>query len=601
MPEIVLRVARRGDAAAYDVSMHFPSEVGEPYVALSYCWGGDQPYKTTRARIRSEDVGLDWHSLPTTIQDAVKVTVGLGFQYLWVDSLCIVQDDAQFQKARHIAQMPQIYSNAVVTLAASKSSRAADGFLNHVGIRSLTRLAVKLRYADRNNSIFGDLFLVEFRDDLDTEPLDLRGWTFQERHLSTRIVDFEARCVSWSCLSEPPGRIRDGWGLFQPKSSSSKLRAWYALRRLRDADGHAKTRPRHTITTQGYTRASTAPSDEHYQTVLEEFYSVVSDYTERVLSIPQDRILAVSGMAEMFGTILEDDYAVGLWRRSLPAGLLWNISRFSGDVETRADEEEDEEEEEKHPHHLHPRPPLFQAPSWSWAAVNGRVSTFHQTLALIPAVADLDVRVQLVEPTARYGAARWGRLAGRGRLRRALWSGAGRSSSSWRRGDLYALHDDRSEPSSSSSSGGGERGSDDGMDRSPFCREIPLLRMMPDAIENFDRDMSAFQSSDKLEDSFVEVYLLQLGVFGWNEETLERQHPIGLVLREISNPAREVTGPTDISDDAFSSHSRRFTRLGMFTVDSWLWGEAAKAGDQRTVDLPRFFFSGCAPERFEIF
>lgn len=587
MPEIVLRVARRGDAAAYDVSIHFSSEVCEPYVALSYCWGGDQPYKTTRARIRSEDMHLNWHSLPTTIQDAIKVTVGLGFHYLWVDSLCIVQDDAQFQKARHIAQMPQIYSNAVVTLAASKASRAAAGFLDQVDIRSLTNLAVRLRYADRNNSIFGDLFLVEFKDDLDTEPLDLRGWTFQERHLSTRIVDFEARCVSWSCLSEPPGRIRDGWGLFQPKSSSSKLRAWYALRRLRDADADEHAR----LPQAG---ASWAAPSEHYQTVLEEFYSVVSDYTERVLSIPQDRILAVSGMAEMFGAILEDDYAVGLWRRSLPAGLLWNISRFAGDGATTrgGQEEEDDDDEKQQPHHLHPRPALFQAPSWSWAAVNGRVSTFHQTLALVPAVVDLAVRVELVEPTARYGAARWGRLAGRGPLRRALWSGAGRrSSSSWRRADLYALHE---RPPAEAGDGRGR------------CREIPLLRMMPDAVEDFDRDMGAAQSDGVEEEEdqrFVEVHLLQIGVFGWNEETLERQHPIGLVLREMSDAAREASGPTDVSDDASlpSPRPRRFTRLGIFTVDSWLWGEAVRAGDQRTVDLPRLFFSGCAPEKFEIF
>lgn len=567
MPDVVLEVARLGEEAAYDVSIHFPSGGEAPYLALSYCWGGDQPYKTTRARIISERLQLDWDSLPATIRDAVKVTVGLGFSYLWVDSLCIVQDGAEAQKAKQIAQMPQIYSNAVVTLAASKSTRASNGFLDEVEIGTMTRLAVKLRYVDRKNLVSGCIFVVEFTDESDVEPLDLRGWTFQERHLSTRIVDFEARCVSWSCLTEPPGRFRDGWGLFKPKSSSSKLRAWYALKRLRDADKHASMPSSHRA---GPSCNTSIYTSSYYQTALEEFYSVVSDYTERVLSIPQDRILAVSGMAEMFGTILKDDYAVGLWKRSLPSGLLWNISCFS------SDEPE-----------LQPRPPCFQAPSWSWAAVNGRVSAFHQTLSLATTVAEVDVRIELVEPTARYGAASWGRLTGRGPIRSALWLG----SRSWRRADLYALH------SSEATLWSGGRGLD--KEGEPVCREIPLIRMIPDAIEDWDCGAREGQSGS-LEETFVEVHLLQIGVFGWTEETLKRGHPIGLVLRETSRPAPTATGTVEVGITS-SERSRCFTRLGLFTVDSWLWGEAVKAGDLKTADLPKLFFNSREPERFEIF
>lgn len=655
MPDALLKVSWSEQTSAYDVSLHFPRGEKAPYLALSYCWGGDQPYKTTQARIRSQQFQLEWTLLPATIRDAIRVTVGLGFNHLWVDSLCIVQDELQAHKAKQIAQMPQIYSNAVVTLAASKSVRADDGFLDEVHIASMTRLAVKLRYADRKNSMSGSIFVVEFTGESNMEPLDLRGWTFQERHLSTRMVDFDARCVYWSCLTEPPGRLRDGWGLFKPKSNSSKLRAWYALRRLHDADKPASDAlGRRSSTSSSSSAASRGRRDacegtSYYQTVLEEFYSVVADYTERILSIPQDRILAVSGMAEMFGPILDDDYAAGLWRRSLPSSLLWNISRdgrdLHGDPSFVADVG------------LRRRPERFQAPSWSWAAVNGRVSSFHQTLELRPVVSDVDVRVELVEPTARYGACMWGRLSGSAPIRRAVWLGR----RSWRRADLYALHvlDDAS-PSARDGGGwsqlfagsqvtggsqvaaaggsqllgasqllGGSQlfgasqlagasqllgGSQIGVvlddDAGPLtCTEIPLLRMIPDAVEAWDiEDLDPGQSmtsssSSLLDAQYEEVHLLQIGVSGWSAETLERGHPIGLVLRETqrSAPAAPLGNEAQAGQSSPSIGPRCFARLGLFIVDSWLWGEALRAGDLDTAELPRRFFEGCEPETFEIF
>lgn len=99
-----------------------------PYVALSYCWGGDQPHKTTRESLAKHDGTLDLYRLPATIQDACKVTHGLGFSYLWVDSLCIVQDDEN-EKQKEIANMELIYSNATVTISASRASSCTNGFL----------------------------------------------------------------------------------------------------------------------------------------------------------------------------------------------------------------------------------------------------------------------------------------------------------------------------------------------------------------------------------------------------------------------------------------------------------------------------------------
>ncbi|KAF2028842.1 hypothetical protein EK21DRAFT_25979, partial [Setomelanomma holmii] len=89
-----------------------------PYLTLSYCWGGDQEYGTTAETFSQSKDHIDLEELSATIRDAITVSVDMGFQYLWVDSLCIIQDNDQ-DRSHEIAKMPAIYSNAVCNIAAS--------------------------------------------------------------------------------------------------------------------------------------------------------------------------------------------------------------------------------------------------------------------------------------------------------------------------------------------------------------------------------------------------------------------------------------------------------------------------------------------------
>lgn len=137
MPEILLKVSRNeaSDAAPYEISHYFPTQgTAEPYLALSYCWGGAQKYTTTKQRITSGDSHLDWSQIPHTIQDALIVTASLGYKYVWVDSLCIVQDDDIYKKAKQIGMMSNIYTNATVTILASKAKSSDEGFLTKHGV-----------------------------------------------------------------------------------------------------------------------------------------------------------------------------------------------------------------------------------------------------------------------------------------------------------------------------------------------------------------------------------------------------------------------------------------------------------------------------------
>ncbi len=88
------------------------------YCALSYNWGRSESFKTKKTTYESRLAGFSLDDLPTTIRDAVLLTRLLGFRYLWVDALCIVQDDPAHW-AQESAVMDQVYGNATLTIAAS--------------------------------------------------------------------------------------------------------------------------------------------------------------------------------------------------------------------------------------------------------------------------------------------------------------------------------------------------------------------------------------------------------------------------------------------------------------------------------------------------
>ena len=98
------------------------------YVALSYCWGKAQPFQTTTLSKSDMTEGFALSDLPQTLQDAVIVTRALGIGHLWVDCICIVQDDAN-DRAHEIAHMTQTYKHATLTISASKADAASNGFL----------------------------------------------------------------------------------------------------------------------------------------------------------------------------------------------------------------------------------------------------------------------------------------------------------------------------------------------------------------------------------------------------------------------------------------------------------------------------------------
>lgn len=89
------------------------------YIALSHCWGtalGAHIPRTTRSTLAAREAGIHWDELSKTFQDAIKISQGLGVQFIWIDSLCIIQDD-QDDFEIECAQMGMVYSKAYCTIA----------------------------------------------------------------------------------------------------------------------------------------------------------------------------------------------------------------------------------------------------------------------------------------------------------------------------------------------------------------------------------------------------------------------------------------------------------------------------------------------------
>ncbi|CZR69715.1 uncharacterized protein PAC_19615 [Phialocephala subalpina] len=98
------------------------------YTALSYCWGGSQPFKTTLSNVSTYEESLPYANLPKTILDAFEVARNLHFYFIWIDSLGIIQDD-EADVHRELAEMVQVYQNAKLTISAASSFSCQEGFL----------------------------------------------------------------------------------------------------------------------------------------------------------------------------------------------------------------------------------------------------------------------------------------------------------------------------------------------------------------------------------------------------------------------------------------------------------------------------------------
>ena len=244
------------------------------YIALSHFWGTSQRFLNTKSTIDEARSGISISLLPETFRDAIWLTSKLGKRYLWIDSLCIVQDDENDWLVES-RQMRHIYWNSYLTVAASNARDDNDGFLQSFKIGELIEIVLNLPSgASRRIYIQSTNARSRYVIESGELPLDSRGWTLQERLLPHRAVRYGTMSMEWAC------RYQDGpatgiWNDF-----------WHLRTHL------------------------------HWRRMIEQ-------YTRRSLTYERDKLPAISGLAEMFADTTKNKYCAGLWWEGLAEDLLW--------------------------------------------------------------------------------------------------------------------------------------------------------------------------------------------------------------------------------------------------------------------------------------
>ncbi|KAM0819208.1 putative Heterokaryon incompatibility domain-containing protein [Seiridium cardinale] len=302
----------------------FEPSMQSKYVALSYCWGEQEGHLTaTKETLPKLRRGTKIDQLPATLQDAVTTTIQLGSSYIWIDSICIIQDDRSdpsdwYQEA---GKMSTVYAQSLVTLIASSAVSCSEGFLEkrrgqsiQIGLvrveSQITEIRARTIYDwghHRGGPQAEDSSYKRWMD-----PVDGRGWTLQERLLSGRYINFTTGEAQWGCLTT----------------------------RACECDQ----------TLYGSLYEASPPE--------KEWFSIVEEYATRKLTVPTDKLTALAGIARKMSTDLSWKwYGAGIWLTPdyLPftiKGLLWKRRIFSA------------------------RKPFYDgyvAPSFSWASIPGEV------------------------------------------------------------------------------------------------------------------------------------------------------------------------------------------------------------------------------------
>ena len=380
MPTRLIEIT--GTSETISLRLRQTEEVGRvPFAALSYYWGGEQPMKCLSSNIVSYGTAISFEKQPPTIKDAAKVCQGIGLQYLWIDALCIIQDDPN-DKFVEIAKMTSIYGNATVTIAAARSSSATEGFLEERFPGPREGAIVSYRCIDGE---LGFITLVKLDNDVfeSVEPIDERGWTLQERLLSSRIIEFGSRQTKWICPTTRSSGFSlegftDGWKRDVNFSSKRKTEAL-------DLENIRTTKS--TIDFYGRPRNS---QFEEYLKTMQHWENICETFAERALTFSSDRAVAISGIAQIFAELSGDQYIAGLWKSCFHSGLLWKIERNVLSPKNML------------------QPTTYQGPSWSWLSVNGPVN-FGQVCRPSECVAEiLSCETEPANDRAPYGLIREG-------------------------------------------------------------------------------------------------------------------------------------------------------------------------------------------------
>jgi hypothetical protein len=243
----------------------------EPFVALSYVWGknnnNEPPYTTTRknvmTHIRHGGLETAWDKLPRTLQDAIRLVSLLNYRYIWIDSLCIVQD-SQSSWQLNAQAMHLVYGHAEFTICAADGHDATSGSVaaNDILFPSSSQRSKAVETQPMSEDVGNGVRLMAIRPleaTISDSEWNQRAWTFQERVMSRRCVIFAEGRVYFQCRAASFSQdvyADGGNNSLSLEHSSSPLRTllelqqrpfWFYLTYVRMYTGRQLTKPRDII------------------------------------------------------------------------------------------------------------------------------------------------------------------------------------------------------------------------------------------------------------------------------------------------------------------------------------------------------------------
>lgn len=315
------------------IKLYLTNKNNGRYICLSHCWGTNiRHVTTTKATLEHWQSGVHISHLPRSFREAIIVTRQLGIRYLWIDSLCIIQDDDEDWQTESV-QMAQIYQGCYLTIAATKASDDEGGLFSVTSPQYSERdicfdfAGTRTRFLYRRQPPDHDYWFrsgAVYSQTRISPPLLNRAWIYQERLLSPRILHFTNEELVFECRERSDCECG-----YDTHNKSMKVRHALAL-----------------------------SSDQ--KALLSRWLCIVNEYSLLDLTYGKDKLPGLSGVAKQMQHLNGDSYLAGLWRSTLIQCLCWynpgyNIIRGVGS---------------------HDKPETWRAPSWSWAHIDGCILFF---------------------------------------------------------------------------------------------------------------------------------------------------------------------------------------------------------------------------------
>lgn len=293
-----------------------------PYFTLSHCWGSSQHISLMKHNIHDLMAPMFLSTLPATYRDALTVVASLGMRYIWIDSLCIIQDD-EHDWISESSMMRMIYKTSACNIAALWANNSSAGCFALRDPYQTDPTIIKLQ-SGTYSAINPDLYHNEIKD----TPLSKRAWVIQERYLTRRQLSFAQSQVYWEC----------------PKYVASEQ--------------FINSMPAQPATITVGTAAILPPVNSTLKSNMDlrkTWSDLIQMYSYCQLTHLSDKMIALAGIAGEFRAANNDIYLAGLWKQNLEDQLCWSF-----DPNEFAQQN-------------HAVTPTYLAPTWSWVNFDGPV------------------------------------------------------------------------------------------------------------------------------------------------------------------------------------------------------------------------------------